>query len=382
LRTVHIVTRAIHPFGGPGGLERAGFIHARIARELGYRVLLYTSGTRPAGVSNPDFVHDVSFVPWPNGILQKPSISFGEEYHLWTKRVSALLHSNLRPGDIIHVHGAAGAASIEAPMEYPVVLNPHGLEEFGPLSAKTLVPRVRLRSMVRKAAGRADKVISTDPQLVASIRRHLKIGEDKIVEINNVVEASLGDAVVPPRPYNDRVVSIGRLEQNKGYDLLAEAMRILTQRSHRQLEWLHFGSGSQFKEIERIVESAHGAVNWEVISGASDEDVLRGLLQSTVFVQPSRYEGSSLTTIEAMRAGVIVVGTPVGGIPNKIVDGVTGFLSRDVSASCIATSLENALDINAGMREQIILNAYELVRDRYSFESAQSAYDELYKSLG
>lgn len=67
-------------------------------------------------------------------------------------------------------------------------------------------------------------------------------------------------------------------------------------------------------------------VSLRIIENASDIEVQNGLYTCDVFIQPSRYEGSSLTTLEAMVHGCLIVATPVGGIPDKIVNQHTGFV--------------------------------------------------------
>jgi len=72
-------------------------------------------------------------------------------------------------------------------------------------------------------------------------------------------------------------------------------------------------------------------------AGRVDEGLLHALYaRADVFVHATRYEGSSLVTLEAMAHGLPVLATRAGGIPDKVVDGVTGLLVApgDVEALC------------------------------------------------
>jgi len=67
--------------------------------------------------------------------------------------------------------------------------------------------------------------------------------------------------------------------------------------------------------------------NHVVLLGRVSEPVLHALYQTAdVFVHATRYEGSSLVTLEAMAHGLPVIATRAGGIPDKVVEGETGFL--------------------------------------------------------
>jgi glycosyltransferase involved in cell wall biosynthesis len=71
-----------------------------------------------------------------------------------------------------------------------------------------------------------------------------------------------------------------------------------------------------------------------------DDRVLHALYErADVFVHPTHYEGSSLVTLEAMAHARPVVATAAGGIPDKVVDGVTGLLVAPSDPRALAEAL-------------------------------------------
>ena len=62
-----------------------------------------------------------------------------------------------------------------------------------------------------------------------------------------------------------------------------------------------------------------------------------------LYVQPSRSEGISLAIMEAMDRGLPVVATPVGGIPEAVLDGTTGLLASSPTPAALAQALERML---------------------------------------
>jgi len=79
--------------------------------------------------------------------------------------------------------------------------------------------------------------------------------------------------------------------------------------------------------------------------------------------------------LEAMACGAVVLATPVGGIPDIIRDGETGFIMEDNSAECIARSIVRVLD-NEDL-EQVAGNARALVEKEYTYEAAVEKYGSL-----
>ncbi|GAA12557.1 putative glycosyltransferase [Gordonia alkanivorans NBRC 16433] len=166
--------------------------------------------------------------------------------------------------------------------------------------------------------------------------------------------------------------------RNKGYDLLAQALgdRRIQDAVGKSLRWTHFGDGAALDSV-RAYANDHG-VDLRIRSGCSDEEVQSELSGADLFVQPSRYEGSSLTTLEAMVHGRRIVATPVGGIVDKVIDGVTGHLAAEVTVESIAEAILRALGDEENSCGR---GAMEAVNGRFSSEAESLLYQHLYKSL-
>ncbi|NKB87478.1 MAG: glycosyltransferase [Acidobacteria bacterium] len=91
----------------------------------------------------------------------------------------------------------------------------------------------------------------------------------------------------------------------------------------------------------------------------------------------SRHEGISIAILEAMRAGLPVVATRVGGVPETVVDGVTGRLVEPDDADALADTIVDLLATPANMRS--MGDAGRAVQNRrFSIQRAVDAYAELY----
>lgn len=384
MKKIFVITRAISFDDGVGGLERSAYDHIIEMHRIGYRVSLISPAKKVAG-NIPEYI-SFQDVPWP----QKSVVSiFGYEYVLWCNRVAKYIEKNVPEGSVLHFHGAAVGAiyfiSKNKREKYKAVANPHGMEEFTSGKLKSEFNRFFIRWLAQKAK-HANVIIATDQLLIDKVKKNINVTDDKILLIPNGVNILRLTSLVNKefikniREKDDFIVlSLGRIEFNKGYDLLAKAISELNDEyySNKKIKWIHLGRGSRKSDIEKIISS--GKSNYQIIEYATDEEVNSYLSICDIFVQPSRFEGSSLTTLEAMAHGCIVIGTKVGGIPNKIINNETGFLTESVDSDSIKKTLQKVMkldDVNS-----IKYAAKTFVEDNFDVSKLAIKYDNLYSRL-
>ena len=107
------------------------------------------------------------------------------------------------------------------------------------------------------------------------------------------------------------------------------------------------------------------------------QDVPRLLSVLDAFVLPSLSEGLSLALLEAMASGKPVVATRVGGNPEVVEDGQTGFLVQPEDARDLAADLVKLLS-DPGMMQQFGLQGVERVRQHFSIGQMVDRYRDLY----
>lgn len=134
--------------------------------------------------------------------------------------------------------------------------------------------------------------------------------------------------------------TVGRLQTVKNQPLLARAFVQLIQ-SHPEaadrMRLVIVGDGPLRADIENILASA-GIAHLAWLAGARDD--IPAILQSlSCFVLPSQAEGTSCTLQEAMATGLPVVATAVGGTPDLVEEGVTGYLVPSEDAPALAQAL-------------------------------------------
>jgi L-malate glycosyltransferase len=106
------------------------------------------------------------------------------------------------------------------------------------------------------------------------------------------------------------------------------------------------------------------------------DDVRRLLAAADVFILPSRYEGFGLAVVEAMAAGVPVIASRVGGVPEIVRDGTDGCLVKGGDVEALAETIR-LMAINESGRQQLA-RAGQLRAQDFSREKMLEAYYRLY----
>ena len=381
MKRILVVARRINLGDGSGGLERAAAVHIRLMMNAGWRVDVATSHVGGARADGKEQASEINgrllLVPWPRGFSEGGGPTFGVGYTLWAKAVAKSAADEIANADIVHWHGSsAGAlAGLSVAVQSKSVMNPHGLEEFG-RDLLRLPSRLFLRRLTRRGACRSATVIATDTAMLTPVLKHLRIDPEAVALVPNVVDVGELSASTSTDVRRWDVVSVGRIVHNKGFDLLAGALCAIAAEDGRPFSWRHFGSGST-RSLDKVLRGQE-LVHYEVVRRAPDKEVYSTMRSAGAVVVPSRYEGSSLVVMEAMAVGAMVVACPVGGIPEKITDGVNGYLAGGVSVRALSRSIREAWNLPVHDRRTITGAAVATARLRFDLPVAAERYVRIY----
>ena len=144
-------------------------------------------------------------------------------------------------------------------------------------------------------------------------------------------------------PRRFELLSLGRLEPEKNYGALIQAVGLLA-RAGRDVALTLAGEGTQRDALTALAR-CEGVSSRVRLVGQQNEEQCRALRRSShIYVQPSLFEGQCLATVEAMGAGMMVVATRFGGAEDYGVDHKNMFKIAGYDACGIADSLGYAMD--------------------------------------
>lgn len=173
-----------------------------------------------------------------------------------------------------------------------------------------------------------------------------------------------------------RVMAVGRLEWQKGFDRLIDIWAKVAPR-HPDWQLDIFGSGTMEAILQQRIHDA-GLTNVAIHPFTSD--ICKEYLDSAVFVLPSRYEGFGLALLEAMQCGLpcVVFDCPYG--PGDVVlDGQNGFVVKDGDISAFAARLERLMS-DGDLRQRFSERSAERARN-FAADAVMKQCRKLIESL-
>lgn len=163
-------------------------------------------------------------------------------------------------------------------------------------------------------------------------------------------------------PDEKTVITVSRLVKKNGLIDLVRAVGLLPEK----VRLVVVGEGAERAALEAEIRRLSLAPRVSLLGAVPPGEIPEYLAAGDVFVRPSLSEGLGNVFLEAMAAGVPVIGTPVGGIPDFLFDGETGLFCRPGQPEDLAEKIKRLLNDEA-LRQKLIANGRALVSEKYSW---------------
>jgi sugar transferase (PEP-CTERM/EpsH1 system associated) len=264
----------------------------------------------------------------------------------------------------------------------------HGEHGWGSDDPQGLSPRHRW--MRRLFSPFVQHYVALSGDLERYLVQRVGVSAQRVTRICNGVDisrfASAGSRLpVEGSPFNDPALfvvgTVGRMQAVKDQLLLAEAfIALLAQQPElaTRLRLVLVGDGPMRARIEqRLQQAGVAALAWLPGERRDVPQLMQGL---DLFVLPSQAEGISNTILEAMACGLPVLATAVGGNPELVDAGVSGWLVPAGDPAAMAAAIDQAAaDPQAARR--VGAAGRQRVESRFSLQAMLGAYDALYRGL-
>ena len=281
---------------------------------------------------------------------------------------------------LVHVHTASSASfwrksvfmALALLVRSPIVLHVHGggFIEFYEHECGWL-----RKGLVRLFFNRVAQVVVLSAEWrfkVASITSNVNI-----VPIFNPVQVET--MTEGGRKEAHTLLFLGRLNREKGiYDLLEAVAQL---RGEFPDICLLCGGDGDLAEVKKKAEVLGLSDSVRLLGWVDDEAKRRVLAEAAVYVLPSYYEGLPMGVLEAMSAGLPVVSTVVGGIPEAVTEGVEGYLVLPGDVKKLVAVLQDLLR-DAELRERMGLAGKKKIREHFASPVILPQIEAVYRRLG
>ena len=233
--------------------------------------------------------------------------------------------------DVIHAHSTfAGLVTriLHPFLNIPIVYTPHGWAMYREGSV-----------LKQKAFALIEWGLSFLCKKIIAVSEHERemgiksgISASKIITIRNGISVTTPSAF--PSVWKDqrlKVLFIGRLDRQKGVDVLLRAIDGLEDRLSVRIigDTVIGGTAFDFSAFPHV-----SSLGWQ-----TQEGVAAHMMACDVIVMPSRWEGLPIAALEAMRLSKPIIATSVGGLPEVIEDKKSGFLFASEDSLALRVTL-------------------------------------------
>lgn len=296
-------------------------------------------------------------------------------YLLWIGKIRRLI-TKIHP-DILHAHWATSYGLLAAISRFhPFILSTWG-NDIIISPQKYWIMRKFLEYTLKKA----DIVTATSKMLANATREFIYDGKP----VHTIPFGVDIDLFSPSKEKSSKSkICIGivkALEDKYGIEYLIRAFKIVVEGGYES-NLLIVGEGSLRKKLEELTESLALTDSVRFIGKVDNNTVVEYLNMIDIFIVPSisSSETFGVAAIEASSCSIPVIASNIGGLPEVVIDGKTGYLVPPGDAESIAEKIIKLIE-EPSLRQRLGKGGRKFVVDNYEWESCASKMEGIYNDI-
>ena len=370
-----------------GGIAAQGSGLSAALAAVGHDVVVLTVADRPAELQampppNVRVLRTQVDLPWlppaeavtriasANHAVTKLGVRFSGELEGWEP-------------DVVHGHDwqlGWAADSLATRYGVPFVLTMHGTERVRHGGQLPLGHPTDINSIEWWLAFEAHQLIAPTRFIVEQLITGFELDEAHVSHIPNGIDPMVWrpphGGVTPERERQPLVVSWGRVQYEKGFQVLARAMHALRGRVP-DVHSVIAGRGSYLPELQTQID-VEGVSDVISLPGFGPDPELRQLVHRAGCVAiPSLYEPFGIVALEALAAGTPLVVARTGGLAELVVGTNAAVTFEPGNPDDLADAIEQVLT-NDELATILVANARHLVEQKYSWAAIARTTAEVY----
>ena len=300
------------------------------------------------------------------------------------KEFSRVLRS-FKP-DVVHLHTSFGPSfyrkqpfiNMARKRGIPVIDHCHGAE-FDSFYTNASESK---KKAVRRVFGKSQRLIVLSEEWREKFKEI--VPEDRICVASNYckpLKAETVDDVVDKRFQGKKILFLGEIGKRKGGFDFADIIKKTVERVPGA-EFVICGDGAK-EDVEAIKRQIYETCPEDKVSfpgWVRDGDKDRVLMEAAVFLLPSYNEGQPMSILDAMAYGLPIVSTTVGGIPQQVENGKSGFLCEPGDTDGFAKGIA-ALLTDEDVYRRTSRESLRIATDKYGFEAHAAKIASIYRDV-
>ncbi|MFZ1987202.1 MAG: glycosyltransferase [Desulfatitalea sp.] len=296
--------------------------------------------------------------------------------------LTVLRHAHQKQFDLLHSHGYKSNilfGLLPRPIrQLPMVATLHGwtaTQGFNKMKVYEWLDSISLRFIDTVVL--VNRGMRAHPRIRKNGRKTFQVVNNGISPTPDASPATIDPALQAFCEHGYTIGALGRLSAEKGFGYLIEALSILL-RQGKDVRLLLLGEGGQRKLLEEKVATL--GIGERVRMPGFLPDAARYLMLFQVLAMPSLTEGLPITILEAMRAGVPIAASRVGGIPHVLEDKQSAMLVPASDPAALAEAIALLHD-NPAMGQALAATARQDFQQHYTSERMAQAYHRIYARM-
>ncbi|MCW4000703.1 MAG: glycosyltransferase family 4 protein [Candidatus Bathyarchaeota archaeon] len=236
------------------------------------------------------------------------------------------------------------------------------------------------KAVIRKTLNAADRLIVLSPNTQAFFTKIAPSSKISVIPNTAEIPAKLVNEKFSERDAKVRVLFLGSEEaKRKGFFDVIKAIPIVLEKSKVPVVFLFAGIYDSDK-LRAINETKAQCKCVECLGYLDNSEMLLVRQSSDIYTLPSYAEGLPCALLEAMAAGLPVVTTTVGSIPEVVEDNINGFLIEPGDVTLLAEKIV-VLANDSALRQIIGVRNIDKIKKLFSPESIMRELNEVYRDL-
>ncbi len=290
-----------------------------------------------------------------------------DRLHNFVSMINCYKKKNLATGEIFHCSYPLTAYPF---LGKPLVYSEHNWYNLPEAQYHKTFFTPMFSFFQNKVYKKADRIIALSSEIQKIIQSKISEKKEKVVFIPNFVDSEI---FVPKTKKENQILFVGRLDKEKGLDLLIEVLGELKNKFDFELQII--GEGPQRKQLEK--QAKNSGIKFNFFGHVLHSELPFFFSSASIFVLPSFFEVMPVVVLEAMSSGCAVIASDAFGINDQLDSGKTGLIFEKGNKNQLKAHL-NAVLSDSSLCSSLGKNAREKVLKEFDAKVIADKTEKLY----